>query len=691
MQVRHISLFSNLVEIEPDIIYSPTASDEEIIEFITIWKIARNFAVDIETFGEDETAPLDPWRGHIRTIQIGLKNGRVLIADLGGWEDDREAFRKRLERLEFFEVLKQKIESKEVWSVAHNMMFELQWFIHKYGYKPWKCADTMLLSQIYWAGIQQYKHSLKAVCGRLDIEIDKTEQKSDWGWPLTNEQINYAAKDVRVLFPVWDKLALMCVEAGLTNSVNAEFGALPAFAEMSVYGFPVDKDLLTDIQRQYQEAAVEIERPFKEVFPDMTVDENLKLPDAIKERLGIDITKLDKNGNPIKKADKDALNPFRDNPVISSLLTTRSIGAYLDYLNNMQLAYRDGSVRGGFRQCAPQGRGRSTSGRSDYSEAEDGKKSSTKQDNGIPSVNLQNPPNPSKACPEIAALNLPPIRSAFRPQPGYKLLVVDLSAAHARIGAESTQDQLFIASYNEGIDVHGIVASKLSELVGKNWTKEDIATIRKQKGTPDGDLATTLRNISKNVFYGWLNGAGAFKTKETINIGGYQCEIEFAKEILDLLGVSFPGIKAFHDKIKEQIRTNIIEFPGCALPYTWATGISGRRVFLPVWPTNDKGYGGAKPTDALMCCWMTVEADAVKMATHLIRIAADKNPEWELRLVNCCHDELDATCKEEFAEQAGHAVWLAMQSSLAYFVKAIPAYEDPYSAKNVVCDNWSEK
>jgi len=55
------------------------------------------------------------------------------------------------------------------------------------------------------------------------------------------------------------------------------------------------------------------------------------------------------------------------------------------------------------------------------------------------------------------------------------------------------------------------------------------------------------------------------------------------------------------------------------------------------------------------------------------------------------HDELNAICKTEYAEAAGKAVWLAMQSSLAYFVRSIPAYEDPYNPKNVVCNDWSEK
>jgi ribonuclease D len=123
------------------------------------------------------------------------------VADLGGWDDDRSANHDRLTRLGFFDTLKTTVESPAIWTVMHNGLFELCWLGHKYGIKAWRCADTMLLSQLLWAGIEAYRHSLKAVGERLGISIDKEQQRSDWGWPLSNEQINYAANDVRVLFP----------------------------------------------------------------------------------------------------------------------------------------------------------------------------------------------------------------------------------------------------------------------------------------------------------------------------------------------------------------------------------------------------------------------------------------------------------------------------------------------------------
>ena len=658
----------------------------EIKAFIKQWVNARMFALDIETYSNTDTTDgaLDPWLGEIRLVQIGLRDGSVMIFDLGGYDDDREAIAQRLTKLGFFDALKQTVSSKRQRTIGHNLNFDLGWILHKFGIAPWYVGDTMLMSQIYWAGISTYRHSLKATAGRLGIEIDKTEQTSNWGFPLVSSQLLYAGLDVRNLFPVYLELAKLCEVDGLLPSVNAEFAALPAFVEMMETGMPVDEPTLDDVLAKYKTAYETISAPFFAAFPGYSIHETATAKSAGREDGNL-IAALGKRlGIHVEKCDKDALGPYRDNPIIGSLLAAKSAKAYVNYLQGVKDSLRDCAVRGGYRQCAPQGRGRSTSGGGDgETESSTG---ATKT--GVPSVNLQNPPNPTKMCAELRGLDLPSVRSIFRAPPGYAMGGTDYSAAHARIAAQTTKDKAFIASYNDDIDIHCVVAAKLSWLVGKRWTESQLTKIRKEK-TDDGGLATRLRNTAKNVFYGWLNGAGAAKTAETIGLGGYPCELDFAKEVISLLNDAFPGIKAYHDAIKKLIKLNPVFFTGCKLPYVGVAGISGRRVWLPVWPTNDKGYGGAKPTDALMVAWMTVESDAKKMAMGLVRIEAEKHPEWKLRLINDCHDELDWISLEEYFNDAGAAVWLAMQSALAYFVTVISVCEGPFEPSEPT-HSWDE-
>jgi DNA polymerase I-like protein with 3'-5' exonuclease and polymerase domains len=440
---------------------------------------------------------------------------------------------------------------------------------------------------------------------------------------------------------------------------------------MMVYGMPVDEGILDDIAVAYDAAYETVVKDFAAVYPEYSIHETAKSradgrPDgnlikALGRRSQVYTTKVD----------KEALNPYRHKPEISSLLTAKSVKTYCDYIHSVKASLRDGAVRGGYRQCAPQGRGRSTSGKGN-----------------IPSVNLQNPPNPSKACDEIKALKLPQVRSMFRAPAGYALGSTDYSAAHARIAAQTTQDEAFIASYVSNEDIHCHVASKLSELPKRNWSPEQISQYRKGKDDL-AVLATQLRNIAKNEFYGWLNGAGAAKAADTATTGGFPATFDFGKEILHKLGSSFPGIKAFHDRVKHEIRTKIYKIDGVKIPYTRVRAICGRWVWLPVWPKDEgTGYGGAKLTDALIAHWMLTEATAIKLAMGKVRILSEQHPEWGVRIINLAHDELVWICLEPYFYTVHAAMEETMNSTMALFVTDIPVHEG-YDPPSEVTYDWA--
>ena len=58
----------------------------------------------------------------------------------------------------------------------------------------------MLASRLLTNGMPQVKHGLAHVAKRiLGVEVDKEQQRSDWSGDLTQEQLDYAAKDVELL------------------------------------------------------------------------------------------------------------------------------------------------------------------------------------------------------------------------------------------------------------------------------------------------------------------------------------------------------------------------------------------------------------------------------------------------------------------------------------------------------------
>ena len=72
--------------------------------------------------------------------------------------------------------------------------------------------------------------------------LGKTHQSGDWGGTLTPEMIEYAAKDVEVLLPLYEVLKAKIEEASLTYAAEIEHRALPAVVWMSSAGVPIDAD-----------------------------------------------------------------------------------------------------------------------------------------------------------------------------------------------------------------------------------------------------------------------------------------------------------------------------------------------------------------------------------------------------------------------------------------------------------------
>ena len=88
------------------------------------------------------------------------------------------------------------------------------------------------------------RHGLKELVREvLGIELDKTEQSSDWGAAsLSETQQRYAARDVLHLHALRLRLDAMLAREGRTALAQACFDFLPVRAELDLAGWP-DQDI----------------------------------------------------------------------------------------------------------------------------------------------------------------------------------------------------------------------------------------------------------------------------------------------------------------------------------------------------------------------------------------------------------------------------------------------------------------
>jgi ribonuclease D len=84
------------------------------------------------------------------------------------------------------------------------------------------------------------KHNLRTLCAELlGVELDKTEQMSDWAAPtLTESQQAYAASDVLHLHALAEKLTALLAEQHLTHAMDQSLRFLPTRVALDLAGHP---------------------------------------------------------------------------------------------------------------------------------------------------------------------------------------------------------------------------------------------------------------------------------------------------------------------------------------------------------------------------------------------------------------------------------------------------------------------
>jgi ribonuclease D len=148
-------------------------------------------AVDTETMG------LQPHRDRLCLVQLCNATEQITVI--------------RIERGQTQAPnLQQLMEADSVQKVFHFARFDIAALKFNLGIQTQPVFCTKIASKL----IRTYspRHGLKELVRELEgVDLDKTAQSSDWGNPnnLSEDQLSYAANDVRYLLPVQSKLIAM--------------------------------------------------------------------------------------------------------------------------------------------------------------------------------------------------------------------------------------------------------------------------------------------------------------------------------------------------------------------------------------------------------------------------------------------------------------------------------------------------
>lgn len=222
-------------------------------DYITRKENKQDFAVGLDT----ETNICDDfYYRRVRTIQIGdrdeqfvidllsfAKSKDVLIATQGNYGANCGTIYDAI-----FEVLTPVLCTDKFLKVGQNLAFEYSIFWWNFGKRIWHLFSTDMSERVIQAGTISLKKmaefSMASIAARhFGLLIDKTQQKSfDLESPLTQEQIDYAAFDVRFPHAMRQAQTNIMTADQLLATSQIENDAIGTFTDMHLNGQNLDDE-----------------------------------------------------------------------------------------------------------------------------------------------------------------------------------------------------------------------------------------------------------------------------------------------------------------------------------------------------------------------------------------------------------------------------------------------------------------
>ena len=206
-------------------------------------------------------------------------------------------------------------------------------------------------------------------------------------------------------------------------------------------------------------------------------------------------------------------------------------------------------------------------------------------------------------------------------KPGSVFLAFDASQAEVRLMAHCSEDPTLLEIYKNGEDVH----TKTAELLlGK--TRDEI---------PE-DAFKLARKQAKSLVFGLLYGMGPYGYQKYAKLQyDIDLTIDEAKYYHDLFFQTYPGIKAYHHKMRQLVKRK-----------GYVVSPLGRRRRLPEINSLDQEAVGRSERQSYNHGIQSSSSDITLLACNeLLRKGLLKSK--EIRVILFVHDELVFECTEE--------------------------------------------
>ncbi|MES1924129.1 DNA polymerase I [Salinisphaera sp. T31B1] len=486
--------------------------------------------------------------------------------------------------------------------------------------------DTMLES--YVLDSTATRHDMDSLAQKyLERKTTKFEEVAGKGAKqITFNQVDldvatpYAAEDADVTLQLHQLLyGRLCENARLKALfADIEMPLMPVLARVEANGVLVDRDLLARVSQEMAERMEQIKQAaFEAAGGEFNLGSPAQLKEILFDRLELPVIRKTPKGAP--STAEDVLRELADRHELPAMIVdwrelSKLRSTYADKLPT-QINPVTGRIHTSYHQAV----------------AATGRLSSS-------DPNLQNIPIRTETGRRI--------REAFIAPEGQQILAVDYSQIELRIMAHLSGDEVLLAAFNDGRDVHAATAAEVFD-------------------TPLDQVSNDQRRAAKAINFGLMYGMSAYGLSKQLDIGR-----EEAGAYIEKFFERFAGVRRFMDDTRSAARAQ-----------GYVETLYGRRLYLPeINAKNGQRRQYAERT-AINAPLQGTAADLIKKA--MIDVDAWLSETGEpARMVMQVHDELVFEVPRDHAQRLGQAIGDRMSR--------VATLDVPLLAEAGVADNWEQ-
>ena len=513
----------------------------------------------------------------------------------------------REEALRYVQIFKPLYEDDKIMKIGQNIKYDYE-VLSNYGVTlKGKMFDTMIAHYL----IQPELHHNMDYMAETLLHY-KTIHIEELLGPKGKKQKNmrdlspadiyeYAAEDADITLRLKNVLEPKLKELSVERLFwDIEMPLVRVLADMELSGVRLDTDALQETSRIFTERMSQYEQEiYKEAGEEFNISSPKQVGDILFGKMQImDKPKKTKTGQYVTS--EEVLQSLEaKHPIVRNILNYRGmkklLSTYVDALPKL-INPQTGHIHTSFNQAL------TATGRLSSSDP-----------------NLQNIPVRTDDGKEI--------RKCFIPEEGCLFFSADYSQIELRIMAHLSEDENMMEAFREGLDIHRATAAKI-------WHESM------------DSVSDTQRKKAKQANFGIIYGITTYGLAQRMDIPNAE-----AKELIDGYFATFPKVKAYMERAKEEARQK-----------GYAETIFRRRRYLADINSRNVTVRGFAERNAINAPIQGAEADIIKVA--MVRIwQRFKRENIRSKMILQVHDELNFSVLPDEKERVERIVIEEMQNA----------------------------